>query len=83
MKVTVTGHKRDLHSGLYGGAVANPINVLCEMMTKLHDDQKRVTIPGFYDRVDELSKTEREEMAKAPFDLAEFKKSIGINEVSG
>jgi acetylornithine deacetylase/succinyl-diaminopimelate desuccinylase-like protein len=83
MEVTVTGPNRDLHSGLYGGAVANPINVLCEMITKLHDDQKRVTIPGFYDRVDELSKTEREEMAKAPFDLAEFKESIGINEVSG
>ena len=82
MEVTVTGPNRDLHSGLYGGAVANPINVLCEMITKLHDDQKRVTIPGFYDRVDELSKTEREEMAKAPFDLAEFKESIGINEVS-
>ena len=83
MEVTVTGPNRDLHSGLYGGAVANPINVLCEMITKLHDDQKQVTIPGFYDRVDELSKTEREEMAKAPFDLAEFKGSIGINEVSG
>lgn len=83
MEVTVTGPNRDLHSGLYGGAVANPINVLCEMINKLHDDQKRVTIPGFYDRVDELSKTEREEMAKAPFDLAEFKGSIGINEVSG
>ena len=83
MEVTVTGPNRDLHSGLYGGAVANPINVLCEMINKLHDDQKRVTIPGFYDRVDELSKTEREEMAKAPFDLAEFKESIGINEVSG
>jgi acetylornithine deacetylase/succinyl-diaminopimelate desuccinylase-like protein len=83
MEVTVTGPNRDLHSGLYGGAVANPINVLCEMITKLHDDQKRVTIPGFYDRVDELSKTEREEMAKAPFDLTEFKASIGIKEVLG
>ena len=83
MEVTVTGPNRDLHSGLYGGAVANPINVLCEMITKLHDDQKRVTIPGFYDRVDELSKTEREEMAKSPFDLTEFKASIGISEVSG
>jgi len=83
MEVTVTGPNRDLHSGLYGGAVANPINVLCEMIAKLHDDQKRVCIPGFYDTVEELSKTEREEMAKAPFEISEFKSSIGINDVSG
>ena len=83
MEVTVTGPNRDLHSGLYGGAVANPINILCEMIAKLHDEKKRITIPGFYQKVVELSSTEREEMAKAPFDLEDFKTSIGIDEVSG
>jgi acetylornithine deacetylase/succinyl-diaminopimelate desuccinylase-like protein len=83
MEVTVTGPNRDLHSGLYGGAVANPINVLCEMITQLHDDQKRITIPGFYNTVKELSQTERDAMAKAPFSLNEFIDSIGINEVVG
>ena len=83
MEVTVIGPNRDLHSGLYGGSVANPINVLCEMIAKLHDENKRVTIPGFYDKVEELTATEREEMAKAPFDLGDFKASIGIDAVSG
>ena len=83
MEVTVTGPNRDLHSGLYGGSVANPINILCEMITQLHDDQKRITIPGFYDKVEELSQNEREAMAEAPFNLDEFKDSIGINEVVG
>jgi acetylornithine deacetylase/succinyl-diaminopimelate desuccinylase-like protein len=76
MEVTVTGPNRDLHSGLYGGSVANPINILCDMIAK-------VTIPGFYDRVEELSQENRNEMAKAPFDLEEFKSSIGINAVQG
>jgi len=83
MQVTVTGPKRDLHSGLYGGSVANPINVLCEMIAKLHDENHKITIPGFYDRVEELSPEERNEMAKAPFDLEGFKSSIGINAVQG
>lgn len=83
MEVTVTGPNRDLHSGLYGGAVANPINVLCEMIAQLHDDKKRITIPGFYDNVEALSENERAAMAEAPFDLEEFKNSIGIKEVSG
>ena len=83
MEVTVTGPNRDLHSGLYGGSVANPINVLCEMISQLHDDQKRITIPGFYDKVEELSQNERDAMAEAPFSLDEFKDSIGINEVVG
>jgi acetylornithine deacetylase/succinyl-diaminopimelate desuccinylase-like protein len=83
MEVTVTGPNRDLHSGLYGGSVANPINVLCEMISQLHDDQKRITIPGFYDKVEELSQNEREAIAEAPFSLDEFKDSIGINEVVG
>lgn len=83
MEVTVTGPNRDLHSGLYGGSVANPINILCEMISQLHDDQKRITIPGFYDKVEELSQNERDAMAEAPFNLDEFKNSIGINEVVG
>lgn len=83
MEVTVTGPNRDLHSGLYGGSVANPINVLCAMIAQLHDDQNRVTIPGFYDKVEELSQAERAAMAEAPFNLDEFKQSIGINEVVG
>ena len=83
MEVTVTGPNRDLHSGLYGGSVANPINVLCEMISQLHDDQKRITIPSFYDKVEELSQNERDAMAEAPFSLDEFKDSIGINEVVG
>ena len=83
MEVTVTGPNRDLHSGLYGGSVQNPINVLCEMISQLRDIDKKVTIPGFYDNVIELSKNEREEMEKAPFDLEEFKNSIGIDTVAG
>ena len=83
MEVTVTGPNRDLHSGLYGGAVANPINVLCEMISKMHDDQKRITIPGFYDKVEELTHNERKAMAEAPFNLSEFKDSIGIKGICG
>ena len=83
MEVTVTGPNRDLHSGLYGGSVQNPINVLCEMISQLHDKDKKITIPGFYDKVIEISNKERLEMNKAPFDMEEFKNSIGINHVSG
>ena len=83
MEVTVTGPNRDLHSGLYGGSVANPINVLCEMIAQLHDDNRKITIPGFYDRVEEVPLSERKQMAKAPFDLKEFKDSIGISDVQG
>ena len=67
VEVEVTGPNRDLHSGLYGGAVANPINILCQMIAQLHDENNHITIPGFYDKVEELSKEERAEMAKAPF----------------
>ncbi len=66
MEVKVTGPNRDLHSGLYGGAVQNPINVLCEMITALRDENKKITIPGFYDRVILPTKDEREAMEKAP-----------------
>ena len=67
VEVEVTGPNRDLHSGLYGGAVANPINVLTKMIASLHDDNNRITIPGFYDHVEELSKAERTDMAKSAF----------------
>ena len=83
MEVTVTGPNRDLHSGLYGGAVANPINILAQMIASLQDEQQRITIPGFYDKVLELSKEERAEMAKAPFDLDDYKKSIGLSDIHG
>ncbi|MFZ9003432.1 MAG: dipeptidase [Robiginitalea sp.] len=83
VEVTVTGANRDLHSGLYGGAVANPINVLAKMIASLHDENNHVTIPGFYDKVLELSQKERELMAEAPFDLEEYKKSLDIDAVYG
>ncbi|RYY12206.1 MAG: M20/M25/M40 family metallo-hydrolase, partial [Cytophagaceae bacterium] len=77
-EVEVTGPNRDLHSGLYGGAVANPINALCDMISSLHDAQRRITIPGFYDQVTELSPAERAAMAEAPFSEQEFAQSIGL-----
>ena len=72
VEVEVTGPNRDLHSGLYGGAVANPINVLAKMIASLHDENNHITIPGFYDKVEDLSTEERAEMAKAPFSLEEL-----------
>ena len=83
VEVEVTGPNRDLHSGVYGGAVANPINVLCDMIASLIDDQGRITIPGFYDKVEELSEEQRKDMAEAPFDLEEYKKELGIDDVKG
>jgi acetylornithine deacetylase/succinyl-diaminopimelate desuccinylase-like protein len=83
MEVEVTGPNRDLHSGVYGGAVANPINVLCSMIDSLHDENGKVTIPGFYDKVAELSSAEREAMNKAPFDLDHYKKDLDIDEIKG
>lgn len=83
MEVEVTGPNRDLHSGVYGGAVANPANVLSKMIASLHDEDGRVTIPGFYDKVDELIATERKVLNEAPFDLAAYKKELGIEEVKG
>lgn len=83
MEVEVTGPNRDLHSGVYGGAVANPINILCKMIASLHDEDGRVTIPGFYDKVATLSDAERKAINKAPFDLAAYKKELGIDEVHG
>ncbi|HMP99093.1 MAG TPA: dipeptidase [Cyclobacteriaceae bacterium] len=83
MEVEVTAANRDLHSGVYGGAVANPINTLCNMIASLKDEKGRITIPGFYDRVAELSKAEREELNKAPFDLNEYKQELNITDVEG
>ncbi len=83
MEVEVTGPNRDLHSGVYGGAVANPVNVLCEMIASLHDETGRVTIPGFYDKVANLSDAERKAINQAPFDLEAYKKELGIAEVYG
>ncbi|MDB4170675.1 dipeptidase [Polaribacter sp.] len=83
VEVEVTGPNRDLHSGLYGGAVANPINILTKMIASLHDENNHITVPGFYDNVVDLSKEERAEMAKAPFDIENYKKSIDIGDVYG
>ena len=83
VEVEVTGPNRDLHSGLYGGAVANPINILAKMVASLHDDDNHITIPGFYDKVEELSESERAEMAKAPFSLEEYKSALNIEAVYG
>jgi acetylornithine deacetylase/succinyl-diaminopimelate desuccinylase-like protein len=83
VEVEVTGPNRDLHSGLYGGAVANPINVLSKMIASLHDENNHITIPGFYDRVEELSREERDEMAKAPFSLEAYKNALDIDAVYG
>lgn len=83
LEVEVTGPNRDLHSGVYGGAVANPINILCEMIASLHDSDRRITIPGFYDDVLPVSETERTAMSKAPFSMDEYKKHLDIQEVLG
>jgi acetylornithine deacetylase/succinyl-diaminopimelate desuccinylase-like protein len=83
VEVEVTGPNRDLHSGLYGGAVANPINILTKMIASLHDENNHITIPGFYDKVENLSKEERAEMAKAPFSLEAYKKALDIEAVYG
>jgi acetylornithine deacetylase/succinyl-diaminopimelate desuccinylase-like protein len=83
MEVEVVGPNRDLHSGVYGGAVANPINILCKMIASCHDENNHITIPAFYDSVQELSAEERTEMAKAPFELEAFKKDLNIDEEQG
>ena len=83
LEVKVTGPNKDLHSGHYGGAVANPITVLCEMIAKLHDENQRVAVPGFYDKVVELSAEDRALLSKAPFDIDEYKQFLGIDEVRG
>jgi acetylornithine deacetylase/succinyl-diaminopimelate desuccinylase-like protein len=83
LEVELTGPNRDLHSGLYGGAVANPANQLAKMIASLLDEKNHITIPGFYDDVREVSLAEREEMAKAPFNEDDYKKFLDLNEVVG
>ncbi len=83
IEVEVTGPNRDLHSGVYGGAVANPITILAQIIASLHDENNHITIPGFYDDVLESSAAERAEMAKAPYDEAEYKNDLGVTTLWG
>lgn len=83
VEVEVTGPNRDLHSGVYGGAVANPINILSKMIASMHDENNHITIPGFYDDVLEVSASDRAEMAKTPFDIEEYKKDLEVGDVWG
>jgi acetylornithine deacetylase/succinyl-diaminopimelate desuccinylase-like protein len=83
MEVEVVGPNRDLHSGVYGGAVANPATILCQMIASLHDENNHITIPGFYDDVLIVSDADRAEMAKAPFSLEAYKKDLAIDDVWG
>mgnify|MGYP006278298331 CR=1 FL=1 len=82
-QVEVTGPNRDLHSGLFGGAVANPINILCKLIAQMTDENGRVTTPGFYDDVMEVSEEEREMLGRAPFDEEEYKKAIDVKKLEG
>jgi len=82
-EVEITGPNRDLHSGLFGGAVANPINVLAKMIAQMTDENGHITIPGFYDDVIEVSAEERALMAKAPYNEENYKKALALNELSG
>jgi acetylornithine deacetylase/succinyl-diaminopimelate desuccinylase-like protein len=83
VEVEVTGPNRDLHSGVYGGAVANPINILAKMIASMHDENNHITIPGFYDKVIELTQAERTDLNLAPLDLTEYKKDLAIGDVWG
>ena len=83
VEVEVVGPNRDLHSGVYGGGVDNPVNVLCQLIASLKDANGRITIPGFYDAVTDLTDAERAELAKAPFDLDDYKRDLGIGDVAG
>lgn len=83
MQVEVTGPNKDLHSGTFGGSVANPINMLCKMIASLHDENNHITIPGFYDQVEAYEKNYRDQLNKAPFEESEFKKKLDIKETYG
>lgn len=83
VEVEVTGPNRDLHSGLYGGAVGNPLNILSQMIASLTDENNHITIPGFYDKVEQLTEEERSKMAEAPFNLEEYKAKLDIEDVHG
>ena len=82
-QVEVTGPNRDLHSGIFGGAVANPVNELCKLIAQMTDENNHITIPGFYDDVIEVSDEERAKLAKAPFNLENYKKALDIEEEQG
>ena len=82
-EIEVTGPNRDLHSGHFGGAVANPINVLCQMLARMTDADGRITVPGFYDDVEELSPEERRMIASIPFDESRYKQAIGVQALAG
>lgn len=83
MEVEVTGPNKDLHSGVYGGAVANPVNVLCQMIASLHDSKRRITVEGFYDNVEKVNGKERKAMNEAPYDEKQYMKSLGVAELMG
>ncbi len=83
LQVEVTGPNRDLHSGLFGGAVANPLSELCKMIAQVTDENHHITVPGFYDKVQEVSSAERAMLAEAPFDLPSYRESIGVKQVQG
>jgi len=83
IEVEITGPNRDLHSGVYGGAVANPITILAHMITSLHDENNHITIPNFYDDVVESTPAERAELAKAPYNETEYKEELGVSELWG
>ena len=83
VEVEVTGPNRDLHSGVYGGAVANPINILSKMIASLHDENNHITIPGFYDDVATVTEGERTKMNEAPFDLTHYKNDLEVGDVYG
>ncbi len=83
LEIELTGPNRDLHSGIYGGAVANPINILCKMISSLVDDDNHITIPGFYDQVAPVSDEERKAINQAPFDLTDYKEQLAIDDVWG
>lgn len=82
-QVEVTGPNRDLHSGHFGGAVMNPVNALCKMIAQLTDEDGRITVPGFYDDVEEIAPTERKLIADIPFDEEKYKRAINVDEVFG
>ena len=83
LEVEVVGPNRDLHSGVYGGAVANPATILCQLIASLHDEHNHITIPGFYEDVLPLSEADRTALNMAPFDLETYKKDLGVNDVWG
>lgn len=83
VEVEVTGPNIDLHSGVYGGGVANPVNILCKMIAGMHDENNHITIPGFYDKVLTVSDEDRKKMNEAPFDVEEYKRDLDVNDVWG